>query len=68
MANEHNADLFLSIHANSSPVRSVSRLESYYLNFTTSQDRARSRCAGKRYLAKLDFRSATGASEDRLEG
>jgi len=37
IANEHKADLFLSIHANSSPVRSVSGVESYYLNFTASQ-------------------------------
>jgi N-acetylmuramoyl-L-alanine amidase len=37
IANEHRADLFLSIHANSSPVRSVSGVESYYLNFTTSK-------------------------------
>ncbi|MBV9399853.1 MAG: N-acetylmuramoyl-L-alanine amidase [Bryobacterales bacterium] len=37
IANEHKADLFLSIHANSSPVKSVSGVESYYLNFTTSQ-------------------------------
>lgn len=37
IANEHKADLFLSIHANSSPVRSVSGVESYYLNFTTSK-------------------------------
>jgi N-acetylmuramoyl-L-alanine amidase len=37
IANEHKADLFLSIHANSSPVRAVSGVESYYLNFTTSR-------------------------------
>jgi N-acetylmuramoyl-L-alanine amidase len=37
IANEHKADLFLSIHANSSPVRSVSGVESYYLNFSTSR-------------------------------
>jgi N-acetylmuramoyl-L-alanine amidase len=37
IANEHRADLFLSIHANSSPVRSVSGVETYYLNFTTSK-------------------------------
>lgn len=35
IANQHKADLFLSIHANSSPVRSASGVESYYLNFTT---------------------------------
>ena len=36
-ANEHKADLFLSIHANSSPVKSVTGVETYYLNFTTSK-------------------------------
>lgn len=37
MANEHKADLFLSIHANSSPYRNVAGVETYYLNFTTSK-------------------------------
>jgi N-acetylmuramoyl-L-alanine amidase len=37
IANQHKADLFLSIHANSSPVSSASGIESYYLNFTTSK-------------------------------
>ncbi len=37
IANESHADLFLSIHANSSPQRSASGVETYYLNFTTSQ-------------------------------
>jgi N-acetylmuramoyl-L-alanine amidase len=37
MANRHKADLFLSIHANSSPVRSASGVETYYLNFTTDR-------------------------------
>ena len=37
IANEHKADLFLSVHANSSNVRSVSGVESYYLNFSTSR-------------------------------
>jgi N-acetylmuramoyl-L-alanine amidase len=36
-ANDHKADLFLSIHANSSPVKSVTGVETYYLNFTTSR-------------------------------
>ena len=38
IANEHRADLFLSIHANSSPVRRVSGAEVFYLNFTTSKE------------------------------
>jgi N-acetylmuramoyl-L-alanine amidase len=37
IANRHKADLFLSIHANSSSVHSASGIETYYLNFTTSK-------------------------------
>ncbi|HLX45306.1 MAG TPA: N-acetylmuramoyl-L-alanine amidase [Bryobacteraceae bacterium] len=35
IANEGKADLFLSIHANSSPYKYVAGVETYYLNFTT---------------------------------
>ena len=39
LANEKKADLFLSIHANSSPAApKVSGVETYYLNFTESKD------------------------------
>lgn len=37
IANDRKADLFLSIHANSSPFRAVAGVETYYLNFTTSK-------------------------------
>ena len=37
MANEKKADLFLSVHANSSPYPSVSGVETYILNFTDSR-------------------------------
>jgi N-acetylmuramoyl-L-alanine amidase len=37
IANDHKADLFLSIHANSSPIRYAAGVETYYLNFTTSK-------------------------------
>jgi len=37
IANERQADLFLSIHANSSPYRSAAGAETYVLNFTTSK-------------------------------
>jgi N-acetylmuramoyl-L-alanine amidase len=37
IANRERADLFLSIHANSSPVRKISGAEVYYLNFTSSK-------------------------------
>jgi N-acetylmuramoyl-L-alanine amidase len=38
LANDKKADLFLSIHANSSPVPRVTGVETYYLNFTDSKD------------------------------
>jgi N-acetylmuramoyl-L-alanine amidase len=38
IANENKADLFLSIHANSSPYPRIGGVESYYLNFTTAKD------------------------------
>jgi N-acetylmuramoyl-L-alanine amidase len=37
IANDSKADLFLSIHANSSPIRTAAGVEMYYLNFTTSK-------------------------------
>lgn len=37
IANEAKADLFLSIHANSSPLHNAAGVETYYLNFTTSR-------------------------------
>jgi len=37
IANDRKADLFLSIHANSSPFRTAAGVEMYYLNFTTSK-------------------------------
>jgi N-acetylmuramoyl-L-alanine amidase len=38
LANEKKADLFLSIHANSSPVARTAGVETYYLNYTDSQE------------------------------
>ncbi len=38
IANESKADLFLSIHANSSPYLNVSGVETYYLNFASTRD------------------------------
>jgi N-acetylmuramoyl-L-alanine amidase len=38
IANRAEADLFLSIHANSSPIRSISGSEVYYLSFATSKE------------------------------
>lgn len=38
LANEKKADLFLSIHANSSPVPRIAGVEVYYLNLTNARD------------------------------
>jgi len=38
IANERKADLFLSIHANSSPSPRITGSETFYLNFSTSPD------------------------------
>ncbi|MBI3681481.1 MAG: N-acetylmuramoyl-L-alanine amidase [Acidobacteria bacterium] len=37
LANTNKADIFLSIHANSSQIKTVSGVETYYLSFTTSR-------------------------------
>jgi N-acetylmuramoyl-L-alanine amidase len=52
IANDHKADLFLSIHANSSPYKTVAGVETYYLNFTTSK-------------AALDVAARENASSER---
>ncbi len=51
-ANDKKADLFLSIHANSSPYHAVAGVETYYLNFTTSK-------------AALDVAARENASSER---
>jgi N-acetylmuramoyl-L-alanine amidase len=38
IANDNKADLFISIHANSSPDRSARGVETYYLNFAASPE------------------------------
>ena len=38
LANQQQADLFISIHANSSRVRSVRGVETFFLNFTSSRE------------------------------
>jgi N-acetylmuramoyl-L-alanine amidase len=38
IANQQEADLFISIHANSSRIRSVRGVETFFLNFTSSRE------------------------------
>jgi N-acetylmuramoyl-L-alanine amidase len=58
IANQYRADLFLSIHANSSPIRSISGIESYYLDFAkTNAEReiaAKENAASSRTIGDLE--------------
>src|SRR5208283_1615119 len=38
LANEKKADLFLSIHANSSPIAKIAGVETFYLNITSTRE------------------------------
>jgi N-acetylmuramoyl-L-alanine amidase len=57
IANEKKADLFLSIHANSSQFPRISGVETYYLNFTDSKEAmdlaARENAASQRSIFEL---------------
>ena len=55
-ANERDADLFVSVHANASPSRSYHGIETYYLNTATDEAAAR--------LARRENTVAGGLAED----
>src|SRR3954453_1975720 len=58
IANERKADLFLSIHANSSPASHIAGVETYYRNMTTSRDSldvaARENATSQKSIADLE--------------
>ncbi len=57
IANQAEADLFLSIHANASHISSIRGFETYFLNFTTSREglqiAARENAASQRSISEL---------------
>ncbi len=71
IANASRADLFLSIHANSSPQRSASGVETYYLNFTTSQSAmdvaARENASSEKTVYELKDLLQKIALQDKIE-
>jgi N-acetylmuramoyl-L-alanine amidase len=71
IANEHKADLFLSIHANSSPARNSSGVETYYLNFATSQSAmevaARENASSQKTVYELKDLLQKIALQDKVE-
>ncbi len=70
-ANEARADLFLSIHANSSGDHSVSGIETYYLNFNASSDAmevaARENAVAQRSIHDLPTLVQEIASNEKIE-
>lgn len=71
MANEHRADLFLSIHANSSPSSDASGVETYYLHFTTSKSAmevaARENASSQKTVYELGDLVQKIAKQDKVE-
>lgn len=71
IANEARADLFLSIHANSSPLKNVTGVETYYLNFTTSKAdlevAARENATSQRTIHELQGLLQKIALKDKIE-
>jgi N-acetylmuramoyl-L-alanine amidase len=71
IANRRKADLFISIHANSSPVPRVGGIETYYLNFTTSPDAldvaTRENASSDKSVYELQDLVQTIAKHDKVE-
>lgn len=71
IANKAQADLFISIHANSSPDPSARGVETYYLSFTTSEDAlevaARENAVSNQSIHQLSDLVKKIALQDKLE-
>jgi N-acetylmuramoyl-L-alanine amidase len=71
IANERQADLFLSIHANSSSYRAAAGVETYILNFTTSKTAlelaARENATSERSIHELHELLEKIALKDKIE-
>jgi N-acetylmuramoyl-L-alanine amidase len=71
IANEHKADLFLSIHANSSPAPEVGGTETFFLNFTNSPDAlnvaARENAGSEKTVGELKDLIQTITLNDKIE-
>lgn len=70
-ANRHRADLFVSLHANSSPFRLASGPETFYLDFTTSRESmdiaARENASATKSVADLQDIVKKIASKDKRD-
>ena len=64
VANQEQADLFVSVHANSSRDADARGVETYYLNFTSSPEALGSRRPRECSLRKINSRTARPGEED----
>jgi len=71
VANQNQADLFLSIHANSSRDQGARGVETYYLNFTSSEDAlevaARENAVSEKSIHELQDLVKKIALKDKIE-
>lgn len=71
IANDHKADLFLSIHANSSPAPEVAGTETFFLNFTNAPDAlnvaARENAGADKSVGELKDLIQTITMNDKIE-
>lgn len=71
LANLHKADLFISIHANSSPSKAATGIETYYLNFTSSPEAmevaARENASSQRSVSELSDLIKKIALQDKID-
>lgn len=71
IANRSRADLFVSIHANSSPLASATGVETYYLNFTSSPEAlevaARENASSERSVSDLGELIKKIALKDKID-
>ncbi len=71
LANLHKADLFISIHANSSPSKAATGIETYYLNFTSSPEAmevaARENASSQRSVSELSDLIKKIALRDKID-
>ena len=68
IANKAQADLFLSIHANSSRDESARGVETYYLNFTTQQDALEVAARENAVSGPINPSAERSGEEDYAEG
>ncbi|HWQ53340.1 MAG TPA: N-acetylmuramoyl-L-alanine amidase, partial [Bryobacteraceae bacterium] len=71
LANEKRADLFISLHANSSKYPRIAGVETFYLNFTNSRDAmdvaARENASSDKNISELQDLLQRIARQDKIE-